>query len=100
MKALKVEFSSDAKADLLHIYDYIAQAADPLTSLNFIERLEQFCLGLSHASHRGSLRSDIRKHLRVVGFEKAVNVAFTVEPERVVVLRLLYGGQNWQTALS
>jgi toxin ParE1/3/4 len=38
--------------------------------------------------------------LRVVGFQRRVTVAFVVEPERVVILRLFYGGANWADELA
>jgi toxin ParE1/3/4 len=36
----------------------------------------------------------------MIGFERRVTVAFTVEDERVVILRLFYGGQDWSAVLS
>jgi toxin ParE1/3/4 len=47
------------------------------------------------ASERGQLREDIRPGLRVAGFEHRVAIAFIVEDERVIILRVFYGGQNW-----
>lgn len=32
--------------------------------------------------------------MRIVGFEKRVEIAFIVEEHAVVVLRILYGGRN------
>ena len=45
-------------------------------------------------------RDDLRPGLRVVGFERRIAVAFIVEPERVVILRLFYGGANWSDELA
>jgi toxin ParE1/3/4 len=52
------------------------------------------------ASERGTLRNDIRKNLRIVGFEKRVTVAFTVNSSSVFILRIFWGGQNWQKILE
>ena len=44
-------------------------------------------------------RDDIRPGLRIIGFERRVTMAFMVEAERVVVLRLFYRGANWENPL-
>lgn len=95
MKRRIVEFSDDAIDDLNALYDWIADKADPVTALSYIERLEKYCRGFDVASERGELRSDIRPGLRVTGFEKRITIAFIVEDTRVVILRLFYGGRDW-----
>ena len=51
-------------------------------------------------SERGHRRDDVRPGLRIVRFERRVTVAFAVEVERVVVLRLFYGGRNWERLIE
>lgn len=63
-------------------------------------RIRAFCERLEHGSERGTRRDDVRPGLRVVGFEHRITVAFIVEPERVVILRLFYGGANWSNELA
>ncbi|WP_158284967.1 type II toxin-antitoxin system RelE/ParE family toxin [Hoeflea marina] len=50
-------------------------------------------------SERGQARDDIRAGLRVIGFERCVTIAFMVSDQTVTVLRLFYGGQNWEDDL-
>ncbi len=100
MKRRIVEVSADAKADLIALYDWIADAASPATALAYVERIEDYCQDFDFASERGSLRDDIRPGLRVVGFERRVTIAFTVEDERVIILRIFYGGRNWTDLLQ
>lgn len=100
MKARRVEFSDDARTDLIALYDWIADAASPDIALAYAERLERYCLDFDLASERGHLREDVRPGLRVVGFERRVTIAFTVEEDRVVILRLFYGGRNWAEELQ
>ncbi len=95
MKHRVVEISQEARDDLFALYDWIAKSGSPETALAYVERIEAFCNGLDLASERGSLRSDIRPNLRVVGFERSATIAFMVEDDRVVVLREFYGGRNW-----
>ncbi len=95
MKKRIVEISQDARADLITLYDWIAKAVSPSIALSYIERLEKYCQGFDLASERGHLREDVRPGLRIVGFERRVTIAFTVEDERIIILRIFYGGRNW-----
>ena len=96
MKRRAVVYSADAGNDLDWIYDAVAEASSPQTASRYEQRIRTFCEGLDYASERGHRRDDIRSGLRIVGFERRVTVAFVVEPERVVVLRIFYGGRDWE----
>jgi toxin ParE1/3/4 len=100
VKPRAVEFSDEARADLLALYDWIAKAASPAVAISYIDRLETYILGFDLASERGHLREDIRQGLRIVGFENRVTIAFMVEENRVVILRVFYGGQNWSDLIQ
>ena len=67
-----------ARSDLAAVYDPIA----------------------AEVSQRGTLRDDLQPGLRTIGFERRVTAAFAVEDQRVVFLRLFYGGQDWGATLS
>lgn len=96
MRQRQVVLSPEAEGDLLDLYNWIAGRAGSGLALSYIERVEDFCGKLDLASERGQLRDDIRKGLRIVGFERNLLIAFTVEVERVVVLRVFSGGRNWE----
>lgn len=100
MKRRRVEISEEARRDLFTLYDWIADAGIPDTALAYVERIEVFCKKLDVASERGSLCDDIRPGLRVIGFERSASIAFIVEENRVVVLRVFYGGRSWTELLS
>lgn len=95
MKRREVLFAPEAREDLIDLYTWIAAKADPNTALAYVERLEDFCNRFDLASERGQLRDDIRRGLRVVGFEKRLTIAFVVTDSAVTILRVYYGGQNW-----
>jgi toxin ParE1/3/4 len=95
VKRRAVELSDAARADLLALYDRIAQSVSSTVAISYVDRLEGYIRGFDLASKRGHLREDIRPGLRIVGFKHRVTIAFTVEETRVVILRILYGGQNW-----
>jgi len=67
--------------------------------LSYLKRLEAYCLDFSHASERGHRRDDIRLGLRIVGFERRMTIAFSVGERAVIILRIFYGGQNWEEML-
>ena len=96
MNRREVVYTPEVEADLNHLFDYIAARANDQTALNYISRIEAFCNGLDLASERGTLRNEIREGLRIVGFERRGVVAFTVEADRVVILRFFSGGQDWE----
>ena len=96
----EVFFAPEARDDLRSLYDRIADAASPDTALAYINRIEAHCLGLKHIAERGHRRDDIRPGLRILGFERRVSIAFTVADQRATILRVFYGGQNWEEVLS
>ena len=94
MKHRPVIYSAEAGNDLDRIYDTVAEARSPVTGSRYEQRIRTFCEGLDYASERGHRRDDIRPGLRIIGFERRVTVGFIVEPERVVILRIFYGGRD------
>jgi len=96
LKQYQVIFAPEARDDLFALYDWIAATASPDTALSYIERIETYCLGFTQAAERGTRRDDIRPGMRVVGFERRVTVAFSASEERVTILRIFYGGRNWE----
>jgi toxin ParE1/3/4 len=100
MKKRQVILSPDALDDLDAMYTHIAANAGATIAENYLQRLEVYVLGFDLASERGTIRNDIRKGLRIVGFERRITIAFTVTPSRVSILRFFWGGQNWQKVLA
>lgn len=100
MKARLVLFAPEAVEDLEWLYGMIADDNGPERALGYLSRLQGFCNSLALASERGRLRDDVRPGLRIVGFERRVTLAFTVEAERVVILRCFYGGADWESTLK
>jgi toxin ParE1/3/4 len=96
----EVVISPEARADLIALYDWIAEAASPDVALSYLERLETYVRGFDMASERGTARDDIRQGFRITGFKRRVTVAFTVTEDQVIILRLFYGGQDWGSQLG
>jgi toxin ParE1/3/4 len=60
LKRRTVTFTPEARNDLLHLGDWIAERAGVDVALNYIERLEAYCAGFETAGERGQQRDDIR----------------------------------------
>ena len=94
MKRRTVVFSSSARTDLLQLHDWITERAGRPVALAYLDRLEAYCRSFEIAAERGHGRDDIRPGLRIVGFERRIAIAFVVEAEQVIILRLYYGGRS------
>ncbi|WP_306121016.1 hypothetical protein [Roseitalea sp. MMSF_3504] len=45
-------------------------------------------------------RDDLLPGLRIVGFERRITIAFTIDDDTVTFLRFFYGGQDWEDAFE
>jgi toxin ParE1/3/4 len=100
VKQRNVVVTTQAIDDLVNMSQFITARAGSQVADAYIERLKSFLRGFDLASERGTLRDDIRKNLRIVGFEKRVTVAFKANSSSVFILRIFWGGQNWQKILK
>ena len=99
MKRYRVTFRPRAERDLFQLYDYIADEASAAVAGSFIERIEHACLALETFPERGTRRDDIRPGLRIIGFERRATIMFQVRRAEVVIVRVLYAGQDYERAL-
>ena len=93
--AHKVVFRPSARSDLFAIYNYIEQENGAARAGAYIDRIEAACMALSTFPERGSVRDAIGPGVRVVGFERRASILFRVDGEQVLILRILYGGQDY-----
>jgi toxin ParE1/3/4 len=93
-----VVISASAEADLLAIYDYIADRAGTTVALQFVQAIEAHCLGFAHTPERGTRRDDLRPGLRTVGFRRRATILFEVDKRRrqVVIHGIYYAGRQWE----
>jgi toxin ParE1/3/4 len=96
---VKISFRPLAEADLLGLYNYIARESGSDVAGTYIDRIEAACLALQRFPKRGTRRDDIRPGLRTIGFEHRATIVFRVMRAEVVIVRVLYGGQDLDRAL-
>jgi toxin ParE1/3/4 len=99
MKRYEVSFRPCAEADLFGLYQYIADEAGTAVAGAYIARIEAACLTLAAFPERGARRDDIRPGLRTIGFERRAKIAFQVMRDEVIILRIFYGGRDYERAL-
>jgi toxin ParE1/3/4 len=88
-----------AEADLLTLYDYIADEAGISVAAAYIDRIEAACLALEMFPERGTRRDHIRPGLRTMGFERRATIVFEIVRSEVIIVRVLYGGRDFKRAL-
>jgi toxin ParE1/3/4 len=97
--ALKVFFRSQAEADLLALYRYIAEASGLAIAGNYIDRIEVACMSLATFPNRGTKRDDLAPGLRTVAFERRVTIAYQVLKTRVEIVTIAYAGRDFESDL-
>ncbi len=95
-----VVFSREAEEQLVAIYHYIAIKASPEIAERYTSAIASYCDGLQLLPHRGTRRDDIRPGLRTTNYKRRVVIAFTVEAERVSIIGIFYGGQDYEAVLQ
>ena len=97
--AYQVVFSPVAEAQLAALYRYIAEAATPTTAARYVNAIIDYCESLETFPMRGTQRDDIRPGLRVTNYKGRAVIALTVDADRVSILGVFYGGQDYETVL-
>lgn len=95
-----VVFTPEAEAQLVELYGYIAAAASPEIAARFTDGIVTYCESLSTFPKRGNRREDIRPGLRVTSYRKRVAIAFNMNEDRVNIIGVFYGGQDYESVLS
>ncbi|MDH0613865.1 MULTISPECIES: type II toxin-antitoxin system RelE/ParE family toxin [unclassified Agrobacterium] len=96
MKYYAVRLSPEAQTDLVHIHqNIVGKSGSPAVADRYIDRIGIFLSTLNVFPERGTVRNELRVGLRIIGFERSTSVAFVVEQDDVVVLRLLAKGQEF-----
>jgi len=95
-----VIFTPEAQEQLATLYHYIAAAASPKIAERYTSAIVTYCEGLQTFPHRGNRRDDIRPGLRITNHKKRAVIAFDVDAERVSIIGVFYGGQDYESVLQ
>ena len=95
----QVVFSPEALEQLAELYRYIAEAASPDVAAHYTEAIVSYCESLCRFPLRGTQREDVRPGLRITNYKKRTVIAFDVDADRVSIIGIFYGGQDYETIL-
>jgi toxin ParE1/3/4 len=95
MKRYRIRLSPEAENDLVEIHTYIEeQSGSTVTADRYVDRISGFIAAFDIFPERRTVRDEIGAGVRVIGFERSASVAFLVEDDEVVVLRVFTKGQE------
>jgi len=99
MRKHRIVFRPQAEADLLELYDYVADEAGHTVAGAYIDRIEAVCLALETFPERGTRRDHVRPGLRAMGFERRATIVFQVRKSDVAIVRIFHGGRDYENAM-
>lgn len=94
-----VRFTSRAEEQLDELDAYLSERFSESDAARFVDGIVGYCESLSTFPLRGTARDDIRPGLRITSYRKRVAIALEVDGDRVNILGVFYGGQNYEVAL-
>lgn len=94
MRRFDLVFLPEARDDLDSLYAWIADQSGERVADHFIGRLRSFCFNLTLAPERGRRRDELLPGLRLLGYRRRATIAFTIQGDAVVILRIAYRGRN------
>jgi toxin ParE1/3/4 len=100
VKRYTVIFAPEAQEQLAALYRYITVAASPEIAERYTNAIVTYCEGLHTFPLRGICRDDIRPGLRITNYKKRGVIAYDVDAERVSIIGVYYGGQDYETDLQ
>jgi toxin ParE1/3/4 len=99
----RVEEKLDVFSDYMAIAAHIERwTGDRALADRTVDSIREFIKGLAMVPHRGTKRDDLRPGLRIVPFKKRTAIAIEIDDKATVVtvLRVFYGGQDYETVLG
>ena len=91
----RVSYAPAADKQLVEIFNYLADAADPVTAARYTEQIVQQCESLRNFPIRGVPRDNLMPGLRVTHYNRTA-ILFTIVDKSVLVLGFYHGGQNYE----
>ena len=95
MRSLTVAYAPDARADLNAIQDWLLeQGASTPTALGHVLGIQARCDRVGLTPFSGRPRPDLQEGARSVSFRRSATIIYRVEPDRVLILRVLRRGRD------
>lgn len=92
-----VRFSEEALSDLEDIFFLlIDNGAAVEVGLHYIERIRQRCATIGDAPQGYPLRPRLGPGIRLVPFERSATIVYRLSGGAVEIIRVLYGGRDYE----
>lgn len=95
----RVQYAPLAEAQLDSLVLYLSERSSEEIAFRFVDGIVDYCESLATFPVRGAARDDVRPGLRITSYRRRVAIAFAVEDDRVTILGVFYGGQDYEAAL-
>jgi toxin ParE1/3/4 len=90
---LELAFHPLAEVDLIQIYEFIADDS-PSRAISFVTKLRELSESLYEMPYKGRLRNDLGTNVRSIALARQATIAYRIEPDCILILRIIYAGQN------
>ena len=94
MKNYNVTWRPQARGDLLALYEWIAEKADPDTAYEYVSKIEAHAEALSAYPERGTTRDDLALGVRTIPYRRRSVIAYRVLDDTVEILAIAHAGRD------
>ncbi|WP_366525535.1 type II toxin-antitoxin system RelE/ParE family toxin [Devosia sp.] len=98
MRRRRIVYRRRAREDIREIARWFALRVSRQFASAYVERIRARIRSFEFAGERGTVRDEIGPGVRAIGLMQSITIAFAINAESVIILRVVYGGQDWQTA--
>ena len=90
MKNYNVTWRPQARGDLLALYEWIADQADPDTAYEYVSKIEAHAAAFSTYPESGTAREDLAPGVRTIPYRRHTVIAYRVVEDMVEFLAIAY----------
>jgi toxin ParE1/3/4 len=100
IKTLPVSYADSAKLDLGEIQRFLrSNGASFAAARRFTGRIRVRCAKIGNVPHIGTARDDILPGLRLMPFERSAVILYMIEPHRIRITNIFYGGRDYEALM-
>jgi toxin ParE1/3/4 len=94
VKSYAIVWRPQARDDLLSLYEWIADQADPETAFDYTGKIEAHAAKLAAFPERGAPRDDLAKGVRTTPYRRRTVIAYRVLDDAVEILAVAHAGRD------
>jgi toxin ParE1/3/4 len=94
VKSYAIVWRPQARADLLSLYEWIADQADPDTAFDYTRLIEAHAAKLATFPERGTPRDDLAKGVRTIPYRRRTVIAYRVLADAVEIVAIAHAGRD------